>query len=64
LGPKTRGAFEVLGKSRVLRAAQILTKLALWTAWALYALALQVALALAQLCGNMIVRGLRRMLLL
>lgn len=63
MGPKTRGAFEVLGKSRVFRATLRLGDLALAAALAIYAFALHIALAAAQLCGNLCLRRLRRSVL-
>ncbi|MBT8412189.1 MAG: hypothetical protein KJP02_10395 [Octadecabacter sp.] len=63
LGPKTPGALEVLGKSRVFRATLRLGDLALGAALAIYAFGLHIALAGAQLFGNLCLRGLRRSVL-
>lgn len=60
MGPRTRGAFEVLGKSRVLRATVRLSDLAIGAAAALYALGLQIALFCAQQIGNACWRTLHR----
>jgi len=60
LGPQTRGAFEVLGKSRALRAAVRLSDVTIGAAVALYALALQLFLFGAQQCGNGLLRLLHR----
>lgn len=60
LGPRTRGAFEVLGKSRVMRAAVRLSDLAVGAAAALYMLALQFLTFGGQQCGNLCLRALRR----
>lgn len=59
LGPKTRSAFEVLGKSRVLRATVRLSDLAIAAALAIYAFVLHIVLAAAQFCGNLCLRAVR-----
>lgn len=61
-GPKTRGAFEVLGKTRVLRAAVRVSDLALAAGAAIYLLILQVALFCSQQCGNACLRIAKRKL--
>ncbi|MBU2991815.1 hypothetical protein Q4555_14015 [Octadecabacter sp. 1_MG-2023] len=60
LGPKTRGAFEVLGKSRVLRATARLSDLALGAGVAIYALVMQILVFGAQQCGNICLRSVGR----
>jgi len=60
LGPTTRGAFEVLGKSRVFRAAVRLSDLAIGAGVAIFALLIQLAAFTGQLCGNICLRGLQR----
>lgn len=62
LGPKTRGAFEVLGKSRVFRAVVRLSDLAIGAAVAIYALALQLLVFGTQQCCNLCARSLRKRL--
>lgn len=62
LGPKTRGAFEVLGKSRVFRATVRLSDLAIGASVALIALMTQLAVFAGHFCGNMGLRALRRIL--
>ena len=62
MGPGTRGAFEVLGKSRVLRATLRISDLAIGAAAALYLLVLQVATFLAGRCGALCLRHMRRLL--
>lgn len=59
IGPKTRAAFEVLGKTRVMRAVVRLSDLAVGAALALYALALQILIFTGQQCGNACLRALR-----
>ena len=61
LGPKTRSAFEVLGKTRVFRATMRLTDLAVTAVVAIYVLAMQVLVFGAQQCGNACLRGARRL---
>lgn len=61
IGPKTRRAFEVLGKTRVLRATVRLSDLAITAAVAIYALAMQILVFCAQQCGNACLRGARRL---
>jgi hypothetical protein len=60
LGPETRPAFALLGKGRVFRALLRLSDLALAAIALLWALALQVMLLLASLCGRVLLRVLRR----
>ncbi|MCF2906566.1 hypothetical protein L0666_16350 [Octadecabacter sp. CECT 8868] len=60
LGPKTRGAFEVLGKTRVLRATARLSDLAIGAGVAIYALVMQILVFGAQQCGNICLRGIGR----
>lgn len=60
LGPRTRGAFDVLGKSRVFRATVRLSDLAIGAVVALWALGVQVLVFLGQQIGNMVLRGVRR----
>ena len=60
MGPKTRGAFEVLGKTRVFRAAVRISDLAFAAGAAIYLAILQVATFGAQLCGNACIRAARR----
>lgn len=60
LGPKTRGAFEVLGKTRAMRAAVRISDIAIGAAVAIYALILQIATLGAQQCGNATLRAVRR----
>lgn len=62
MGPKTRGAFEVLGKTRVMRAALRLSDLAITATIAIYALCLQVLLLAGQLCGTLCLRRARRII--
>lgn len=62
MGPRTRGALEVMGKSRVFRATLRLSNLALAAMMAIYVLILQIALFLAQQCGNFCLRRLRHTL--
>lgn len=57
MGPKTRGAFEVLGRTRVFRAAVRLSDLAVGAALAIYALGLQLLVFLAQQGGNVCIRA-------
>ncbi|SMX39101.1 hypothetical protein [Octadecabacter ascidiaceicola] len=61
-GHKTRGIFEVLGKSRVFRAMVRISDLALGAALGLYALGLNILVFIAQQCGNGALRGTRRLL--
>lgn len=62
MGPRTRGAFEVLGKARVFRAAVRVSDLAIGAAAAIYAFALSVLLGAGQLCGAACLRLIRRRL--
>lgn len=59
LGPRTRHAFAVLGKARVLRATVRLSDLAISAAFAIYALAIQMVIFFGQQCGNACLRGAR-----
>ncbi|MCF2869626.1 hypothetical protein L0664_00985 [Octadecabacter sp. G9-8] len=63
LGPKTRGAFEVLGKTRVLRAAVRISDLALAAGVTLYLFMIQAALFCGQQCGNVCLRVAKRRLI-
>jgi len=60
LGPKTRGAFEVLGTGRVMRATVRLSDLAIGAVVAFYFLALQICVVAAQQGGNACLRVVRR----
>lgn len=60
MGPKTRGAFEVLGKSRVFRATVRLSDLAIGAAVAIYLLGVQCLLVIGQYCGTLCLRALPR----
>lgn len=60
-GPKTRGIFEVLGKSRVMRATIRLSDLAVGAAVAMYALAMQILIFCGQQCGNICLRSARHL---
>lgn len=60
MGPKTRGAFEVLGSQRVFRAAVRVSDLAIGAALAIYALGLQMLMFGAQQCFNACIRLARR----
>lgn len=62
LGPRTVAAFEILGKSRVLRATLRMTDLALQLAIGLAGLFLSAGAALAGLVQTALLRGLRRRL--
>ena len=62
MGPKTRGAFEVLGKGRVFRATIRISNLAIGAALALYALALQLLVFCGQQMVNLGLRGARRLI--
>ncbi len=57
MGPKTRGAFEVLGKARVFRAAVRLSDLAIGAALAFYALGLQLLIFVVQQGANVCIRA-------
>lgn len=61
VGPKARAAFEVLGKTRVFRAIVRISDLAIGAALAIYALGLQLLLFAGQQCGNICLRGARRL---
>ncbi|SLN51994.1 hypothetical protein [Pseudooctadecabacter jejudonensis] len=60
IGPRTRGAIEVLGKSRVLRATVRISNLAIGAAAALYLAVLQVLIFCGQQGCNLCIRSLRR----
>lgn len=60
MGPQTRAAFDVLGKSRVFRAMVRLSDLAVSAVVALYLMALQFGLFVAQQTGNVGLRAMRR----
>lgn len=60
MGPGTRGAFEVLGKTRVFSALVRLSDLAVAAVVALYAIGLQIAVFFAQQLGNAGLRMGRR----
>jgi hypothetical protein len=60
VGPKARGAFEVLGKTRVLRATVRLSDLAFGAVTLLYLTLVQIGVLVAQLCRNACMRALRR----
>lgn len=60
MGPKTRGAFEVLGKTRVMRATARLSNLAIGAIAAFYVLALQLLVFAGQQTCNLALRGARR----
>lgn len=62
MGPKTRGAFQVLGKGRVFRATIRISNLAIGAAVAIYALALQVLVLCAQQCVNICLRAAVRLI--
>lgn len=62
VGPKTRSAFEVLGKTRVFRATVRLSNLAISAALALYAAALQALIFLGQQCANAGLKATRRLI--
>lgn len=62
LGPRTVAAFEILGKSRVLRATLRMTDLALQLVIGLAGLFLSAGAALAGLVQTALLRGLRRRL--
>lgn len=62
LGPRTRGAFEVLGKARVFSAAVRISNLAIGAAAAIYLLALQLLIFTSQQYANGCVRATRRFL--
>jgi hypothetical protein len=62
IGPKTRGAFEVLGKTRVFRAAVRISDLAIAAATAIYLLVLQAAVFFCQQCCNVCLRTARHCL--
>ena len=57
LGPQTRVAYRFLGKGRVLRALVRLTDLALTAAALVYALALQLAVIVAERLGRAVLRA-------
>lgn len=61
MGPKTRGAFEVLGSQRVFRAAVRVSDLAIGAALAIYALGVQLLMFGTQQCVNACIRLARRM---
>jgi len=62
MGTKSRGAFEVLGKTRVFRATIRISNLAIGATLAIYALALQLLVFCGQQCANACLRGARRLL--
>ncbi|WP_144055652.1 hypothetical protein [Octadecabacter antarcticus] len=62
LGPRTRGAFEVLGNARVFSAAVHISNLAIGATAAIYLLALQSLIFTSQQCANGCVRATRRFL--
>lgn len=61
-GPRTRHAFDVLGKGRVFRALVRVSNLALAGAALIYATILQILLFAGNACSNALLRGLRRAL--